>query len=92
MFERALNEIEQWSRNLAGQIDSQLRERRRGLRRRLASIERAEAAASGLDERIQEIEEALYGVKKELKTFLQQMDHLLEDTTPQQEPPVLLAL
>ena len=91
VFERALNEIEQWSRNLAGQIDSQLRERRRGLRRRLASIERAEAAASGLDERIEEIEEALHGVKKELKTFLQQMDHLLEDTTPQQEPPVLLA-
>ena len=91
VFERALNEIEQWSRNLAGQIDSQLRERRRGLRRRLASIERAESAASGLDERIEEIEEALHGVKKELKTFLQQMDHLLEDTTPQQEPPVLLA-
>ena len=91
VFERALNEIEQWSRNLAGQIDSQLRERRRGLRRRLASIERAEAAASGLDERIEEIEEALHGVKKELKTFLQQMDHLLEDTTPQHEPPVLLA-
>ena len=91
VFERALNEIEQWSRNLAGQIDSQLRERRRGLRRRLASIERAEAAASGLDERIEEIEEALHGVKKELKTFLQHMDHLLEDTTPQQEPPVLLA-
>ncbi len=91
VFERALNEIEQWSRNLAGQIDSQLRERRRGLRRRLASIERAEAAASGLDERIQEIEESLYSVKKELAAFYKQIDHLLEDTTPQQEPPVLLA-
>ena len=91
VFERALNEIEQWSRNLAGQIDSQLRERRRGLRRRLASIERAEAAASGLDERIQEIEESLYSVKKELAAFYKQIDHLLEDTTPQQEQPVLLA-
>lgn len=76
---------------MAGQIDAQLRERRRGLRRRLASIERAEAAASGLDERIQEIEESLYGIKQELAAFIRQIDHLLKDTSPKEEPPVLLA-
>ena len=91
VFERALNQIEQWSRKMAGQIDAQLRERRRGLRRRLASIERAEAAASGLDERIQEIEESLYGIKQELAAFIRQIDHLLKDTSPKEEPPVLLA-
>lgn len=62
IYESALGEVELWNKSAAAQLDAQLRERRRNFGRRLEAIERIQQAASGLDDRIAEIqaqEEAL---------------------------------
>ena len=48
--------MELWNKSAAAQLDAQLRERRRNFGRRLEAIERIQQAASGLDDRIAEIE------------------------------------
>ena len=58
VFENASNEIELWNRQATSQIDSQLRERRRSFRRRREALERIQAAASELEQRITELEVA----------------------------------
>jgi hypothetical protein len=55
VFESALGEVELWNKSASSQLDAQLRERRRNFARRLEAIERIQQAASGLDERIAEI-------------------------------------
>ena len=60
VYESALGEVELWNKSAASQLDAQLRERRRNFRRRLEAIERIQQAASGLDERIAEINEQEY--------------------------------
>ena len=45
-----------WNKSAAAQLDAQLRERRRTFGRRIEAIERIQSAASGLDERIGEID------------------------------------
>ena len=55
VYESALGEVELWNKSAAAQLDAQLRERRRNFGRRLEAIERIQQAASGLDERINEI-------------------------------------
>jgi hypothetical protein len=57
VYETALGEVELWNKSAASQLDAQLRERRRNFGRRLEAIERIQQAASGLDERIAEIDE-----------------------------------
>ena len=57
VYESALGEIELWNKSAAAQLDAQLRERRRHFDRRLEAIKRIQSAASGLDERMGEIEE-----------------------------------
>ncbi|KQT14275.1 dynamin family protein [Ramlibacter sp. Leaf400] len=56
VYESALGEVELWNKAAAAQLDAQLRERRRNFSRRLEAIERIQQAASGLDDRIVEIE------------------------------------
>jgi len=56
IYESALGEVELWNKAAAAQLDAQLRERRRNFSRRLEAIERIQQAASGLDDRISEIE------------------------------------
>jgi hypothetical protein len=55
-FENASAEIELWNKSASNQIDSQLRERRRGFKRRREGLERIRAAASDLDGRIADLE------------------------------------
>ncbi|MEW6705065.1 MAG: dynamin family protein [Pseudomonadota bacterium] len=55
-FENASSEIELWNKSASAQIDSQLRERRRGFKRRREALERIETASSELEQRIAEIE------------------------------------
>ena len=57
VYESAMGEIELWNKSAASQLDAQLRERRRNFRRRLEAIERIQQAATGLDERILEIDD-----------------------------------
>ena len=56
VYESALGEVELWNKSAAAQLDAQLRERRRNFGRRIEAIERIQNAASGLDERIGEID------------------------------------
>jgi len=56
VFESAAGELEMWSKVASGQIDVQLRERRRGFKRRREALERIQAAAGELEQRIAEVE------------------------------------
>ena len=56
VYESALGEFELWNKSAAAQLDAQLRERRRTFSRRIEAIERIQNAATGLDERMGEID------------------------------------
>ena len=56
VFENASGELELWNKSASQQVDSQLRERRRGFRRRREALERIQNAAGELEQRITEIE------------------------------------
>ena len=75
VYESALSELELWNKSAASQLDAQLRERRKNFIRRIEAIERIQNAASGLDERIDEINEQ--------ETSLDAVDKKLTDLTTQ---------
>lgn len=56
VFENASGEMELWNKMASSQVDSQLRERRRGFRRRREALERIQAASGDLEQRISEME------------------------------------
>lgn len=56
VLDDAAAELENWSRAVAAPVDAQLRERRQGFVRRLEAIDRIQQAASGLGERVAELE------------------------------------
>ncbi len=56
VFENAAGEIELWSKSAQGQVDMQLRERRRGFTRRREALQRVQVAAGELEQRIAEVE------------------------------------
>ncbi len=56
VFENASAEMEMWNKSASAQVDAQLRERRRGFRRRRESLERIQAAASELETRLGELD------------------------------------
>ncbi|MBC7611056.1 MAG: dynamin family protein [Polaromonas sp.] len=85
VYESALSEVELWNKSAASQLDAQLRERRRNFGRRLEAIERIQSAASGLDERIGEIN-VQEGVLNDLDSKLTELTSYLAGTTVQAEP------
>lgn len=56
VFENTSSEVELWNKTASAQVDSQLRERRRGFRRRRESLERIQSASGDLEQRISELE------------------------------------
>ena len=56
VFENAAGEIELWSKSAQGQVDMQLRERRRGFVRRREALQRVQLAAGELEQRIAEVQ------------------------------------
>ena len=92
VHESALGEVELWNKAAAAQLDAQLRERRRNFSRRLEAIERIQQAASGLDDRIAEIEtqdqalDALDAKLLELTGHLVATPARAADETPQLQP------
>ena len=56
VFENAAGEIELWSKAAQGQIETQLRERRSGYTRRREALQRVQAAAGELEQRIAEVQ------------------------------------
>jgi hypothetical protein len=87
IYESALGEVELWNKSAAAQLDAQLRERRRNFGRRLEAIERIQQAASGLDDRIAEIEAQEIGLDQldlklaELTSHLSHTPHGTESAT-----------
>lgn len=79
VFETAANDLELWSKSATAQLDAQLRERRRSFVRRIEAVDRIQQAATGLDDRIQEIE-ASEDVIALLDARLQELTaHLLQE-------------
>ena len=56
VFENASSQVEMWNKAASVQVDSQLRERRRGFRRRSEALQRIQSADGELEQRISEIE------------------------------------
>jgi hypothetical protein len=56
VFENAAGDIEMWSRSNAAQMESQLRDRRKGFKRRREALERIQGAAGELERRISEVQ------------------------------------
>jgi len=91
VYESALGEVELWNKSAAAQLDAQLRERRRNFGRRLEAIERIQQAASGLDERIVEIENnesALEALDAKLAELTDHLIHIPEPTFTTQPAPL----
>lgn len=66
----AVAEVDRWSKSAGAQLDVQLQERRRSFVRRIESVERVQTAASGLDERLGEInsqEQTLVALQQRLE-------------------------
>lgn len=96
VYESAANDLELWSKSATAQLDAQLRERRRSFARRMEAVDRIQQAASGLVERIAEIEEG-EGELIQLEHRLQELTSQLiappaADPTPSEESAVDLAL
>jgi Dynamin family len=56
VFENAAGDIEMWSKSSSAQIESQLRDRRRGFKRRREALERIQTAAGDLERRLAEVQ------------------------------------
>ena len=72
VYAAALSDVELWNKSASSQLDAQLRERRRNFARRLEAIERIQQAATGLDNRILEIDEQ-QGLLNELDNKLTEL-------------------
>ena len=82
VFESAANDLELWSKSATAQLDAQLRERRRSFARRIEAVDRIQQAATGLEERIAEIEDgeaALDRLDKHLHQLTEELMHLADD-------------
>jgi hypothetical protein len=71
VFESAAAELELWSKGASSQVDVQLRERRRGFKRRREALERIQGAAGELEQRIAEVESQ----DERLGELQSQLDH-----------------
>ncbi|MGP1628846.1 MAG: dynamin family protein [Giesbergeria sp.] len=83
VYESAANDLELWSNSAMAQLDAQLRERRRSFSRRIDAVDRIQAAASGLEDRIAEIEEgeqALDSLSERLESLTQALLLLSESS------------
>lgn len=56
VFENAAGELELWSKSATSQVEVQLRERRRNFARRREALQRVQAAAGELEQRIAEVQ------------------------------------
>ena len=63
IFETAVGEIELWNKAASGQLDVELRERRRAFSRRIEAIQRIQDAAGGLDSRLTEFDQQLQALQ-----------------------------
>ncbi|MBP7564848.1 MAG: dynamin family protein [Burkholderiaceae bacterium] len=86
LYDSVQGDIELWSKSAAAQLDAQLRERRRNFTRRLEAIERIQQAASGLDERLGEIDLHKKQIDDIEARLLELTSHLVTPPSEQAEP------
>ncbi len=55
LFERALGDVENWDRSAVAQLDTQVRDRKRQLNRRLGTLQRIEQTKDSLQDRLTEM-------------------------------------
>ncbi|MBA4176640.1 MAG: dynamin family protein [Leptothrix sp. (in: Bacteria)] len=72
VFENAAGELELWSKSATSQVEVQLGERRRGFKRRREALQRVQAAAGELEQRIAEVQ----GQDDHLSVMLARLDAL----------------
>ncbi|MCW5653350.1 dynamin family protein [Hydrogenophaga sp.] len=89
VYDTAVNEVELWNKSAAAQLDAQLRERRRNFSRRIEAVSRIQQAASGLDERIRELQVHQATLHQLDAKLVELTEHLL--ATPEDEPAEALA-
>ncbi|MCZ2406065.1 MAG: dynamin family protein [Burkholderiales bacterium] len=77
VFESVANDLELWSKSATAQLDAQLRERKRSFARRIEAVDRIQQAATGLEERIAEIEEGEADLQRLDAHLRQQAEQLL---------------
>lgn len=58
VFEAASNDVDMWSKTLTAPVEAQLRDRKRSYTRRLEAVDRISGAATELEERIVDMEDA----------------------------------
>jgi hypothetical protein len=75
VFESAAADLELWSKSAAEQVDLQLRERRRAFTRRRDALQRIQAAAGELEQRIAEVQ----AQDERLAALQQQLDRVADD-------------
>ena len=86
LFESAANDLDLWSKSATSQLDAQLKERKRSFARRIEAVDRISEAASGLMDRIAEIESAaqqLTALEQRLGLWVQQLLQPAAEMTPQ---------
>lgn len=94
VFESVANDLELWSKSATAQLDAQLRERKRSFARRIEAVDRIQHAASGLVERIAEIEMAeqeLVQMESRLNEMTAQLAAVPRSEPPQVTPQTALA-
>jgi hypothetical protein len=75
VFENASSEIELWSKGASGQVEGQLRERRRAFVRRRDALQRVQSATGELEARIAEVQ----GQDEHLARVQGQLDAVADD-------------
>lgn len=88
IFETALGEIELWNKSMSGQLDVELRERRRAFARRIEAIQRIQDAAGGLDARLAELDQQLTALTDAEQRLERQVDALRAATFNRAPEPV----
>jgi len=87
VFENAAGELELWSKSAASQVEGQLRERRRAYVRRREALQRVQAAAGELEQRIAEVQ----AQEQHLEDTRARIDALAADAIAAACRPVALA-
>ncbi len=91
VFDNAAQEIEYWSKGAAAQMDEQLRDRRRVLQQRREAQARVQAAESGLERGIADLEQQLSELQRLARRMGSVFIGLRRQTTPPADTPSALA-
>jgi hypothetical protein len=84
VFESASGELELWNKTASAQIDTQLRDRRRGFKRRREALERIQSAAGDLEARLGELESQ----DAALQRLLLQLGQLVQAARNEADPSI----